>query len=148
VARLLIRSEQAEREAALRTIRLALEAQPGVVFAYVHGSFLADRPFHDVDVAVYLRPGDEEDMSWLALDLAVELEKSLARMPRRVATRLPVDVRVLNRAPLGFCYHVLWGRRLFSRDDVVHGRWVEQVLWRYLDLKPLRQRALKEAMTA
>lgn len=132
----------------LCTIQLALEAQPGVVFAYVHGSFLTDRPFHDVDVAVYLRPEDEEDMSWFALDIAAELERSLARMPRRVTTRLPVDVRVLNRASLGFCYHVLGGRRLFSRDDVVHSRWVEQVLWRYLDLKPLRQRALKEAMTA
>lgn len=132
----------------LHTIRSALEARPEVVFAYLHGSFLTGRPFHDVDVAVYLRPGVEEVVSWFALDLAAELERTLAQMPGRTAARLPVDVRVLNRASLGFCYHVLGGKQLLSRDDAVHSRWAEQVWWRYLDLKPLQQRALKEAMTA
>lgn len=144
----LIRSTQAEREAILHTLQRALEAQPRVVFAYVHGSLLEDRPFHDVDVAVYVDPADEREMGLFALDLASSLEESVAQTPDRAAGFLPVDVRVLNRAPLGFCYHVFRGKLLCSRDDTVRTQWVERVVSRYLDLKPLRQRALKEAMTA
>lgn len=147
VRRPLIRSKQAERETILHNLQRALEAQPRVVFAYVYGSFLEDRPFHDIDVAVYLDPAERE-MSLFALELASNLEKSLVRTPDRAAVCLPVDVRVLNRAPLGFCYHAFRGKLLSSRDDTVRTQWVERVVSRYLDLKPLRQRALKEAMTA
>jgi hypothetical protein len=62
--------------------------------------------------------------------------------------RPPVDVRVLNQAPFGFRYHVFRGRLLFSRDEALRTHVVERTVSRYLDLKPLRQRALKEAMTA
>lgn len=126
----------------------ALETQRRVVFAYVYGSFLEDRPFHDIDVAVYLDPADEREMSLFALDLASNLEESLTRTLDEAAVYLPVDVRVLNGAPLGFCYHVFRGKLLFSRDDTMRTQWVERAVSRYLDLKPLRQRALKEAMTA
>ena len=148
VKRPLIRSTQTEREAILHVLQRALEAQPGVVFAYVHGSFLQDRPFHDIDVAVYLDPACEREMGLFALDLASNLEESLARTPDRAAVQLPVDVRVLNQAPLAFCYHVFRGKLLFSRDDNLRSQCVEQTVSRYLDLKPVQQRALKEAMTA
>lgn len=125
-----------------------LAAQPRVVFAYVYGFFLEDRPFHDIDVAVYLDPMDKSEMGLFALDLASNLEKSVGQISDRPAVYLPVDVRVLNQAPLGFCYHVFRGKSLFSRDDTVRTQWVERVVSRYLDIKPLLQRALKEAMTA
>lgn len=148
VRRPLIQSTQAEREAILHTLQRDLEAQARVVFAYVHGSFLEDRPFHDIDVAVYVDPADDREMGLFALDLASSLEESVAQTPDRAAGFLPVDVRVLNRAPLGFCYHVFRGKLLCSRDDTLRTQRVERVVSRYLDLKPLRQRALKEAMTA
>jgi hypothetical protein len=59
-----------------------------------------------------------------------------------------VDLRALNQAPLGFRFHVFQGELLFSRDETVRGPLVEETLWRYLDLKPLRWHALKEAMTS
>jgi predicted nucleotidyltransferase len=77
------------------------------------------------------------------MDLAAELEGAL---PREL--RLPVDVRVLNNAPAGFQYHAYRGQLLFSRDDELWGRLVEWAVWSYLDMKPLLERALKEAMTA
>lgn len=132
----LFRRSQLERERILDTIRRALEAQPAVLFAYIHGSFLADRPFHDIDVAVYL---DEQGIRSFSLDLASDLE---------AAVHLPVDVRVLNQAPLGFRYHVFRGKLLFSRDETLRAQHVARTAWRYLDLKPLRRLALKEAMAA
>ncbi len=147
--RLLIQCRPAEREVILDTLRQALEARPEVVFAYVHGSFLEDRPFHDVDLAVYLDPADvdEREMDLVALELVSVLEKTLSQVPGLTAVGLPVDVRAVNRAPLGFRYQVCRGRLLFSRDEVLRTQWVERTVRHYLDLQPLRRRALKEAMT-
>ena len=39
-------------------IQHLLESREEVLFAYLHGSFLLDVPFEDIDIAVYLR----EDM--------------------------------------------------------------------------------------
>ena len=146
----LIRCRPAEREAILNTLQRALEVRPEVVFAYVHGSFLEDRPFHDIDLAVYLDPVDvdEQEMSLFVLDLAFALEESLSQSPGQTAVHLPLDVRALNRAPQGFCYQVCRGKLLFSRDEALRTQWVERTVRHYLDLQPLRRRALKEAMTA
>ena len=136
----------AEREAMLDALREALRSQPDVLFAYVHGSFLTERPFHDVDVAVYLNTAVERRMGRRLLALSDELGSALSQTPGPIPA---VDVRALNSAPLGFRYQVLRGGRLLSsRDETLRIRWVVRTVERYLDLKPLRQRALKEAMTA
>jgi predicted nucleotidyltransferase len=129
----------------LDTLQEVVEAAPPVAFAYVYGSLLEDRPFHDVDVAVYLDMVDEQGMGRFALKLAVDLEKSLFERCNRT---LPVDVRVLNQAPLGFRYHVFRGKLLFSRDEALRVQEVARTVGRYLDLEPLQRRALKEAMAA
>jgi predicted nucleotidyltransferase len=139
----LIRKTPAEREAILRILRQVLEQAPQVDFAYIHGSFLEGRAFHDVDVALHLAWGNSDPTS-SALGLGRELEGAL----RRAGQAAPVDVRVLNDAPLGFRYQAFCGKLLFSRNEVVRISEVAQTVARYLDLKPLRQRALKEAMTS
>lgn len=133
----------AEREAIIQAVRRHLEAQPEVLFAYVYGSLLGDLPVHDVDVGIYLAEGQEATDPLWALDLAADLERALP-----AELRLPIDVRVLNDAPPDFQYHVYRGRFLFSRDDERWGRLVEFAIWRYLDMKPLLEWALKEALTA
>ncbi len=140
------------REAILAALGETLAARQEVVFAYAYGSFLENRPFHDIDVGVYVATVNEREASSLALDLAVILEAALARSnpakgEQAGPHRFPVDVRVLNWAPVSFCYHVLRGRLLLCRDEAARGQWAERVISRYLDLKPLRHRALKEAMT-
>jgi predicted nucleotidyltransferase len=143
-----------EREAILQTLTPALERYPAVMFAYVHGSFIQDRPFHDVDVGVYLTGVEESGMSLYALDLAAELETQVSdALAARDASRecgssIPVDVRVLNQAPLGFRFYVYLGQLLFRRDEEVHSQEVASTALRYLDLKPLRDRAIKEVMTS
>jgi predicted nucleotidyltransferase len=130
----------------LNVLQQALEIQPQVVFAYVYGSFLEDRPFHDIDVAVYIDAADEGDTPFFPLDLASSLEKLLSQSCDPEARSLPVDVRLLNRAPRRFSYHVFQGKLLVSRNEELRAQCVEQAVSHYLDLKPLRLRALKEAM--
>ncbi|MBN1954938.1 MAG: nucleotidyltransferase domain-containing protein [Anaerolineae bacterium] len=132
-----------ERETILRLLQQALSNRPGILFAYVHGSFLADRPFHDIDLALYLdQVGESSPHS--VTELASLLEKLLLE---QMGLHISIDVRVINRAPLGFCYRVFQGRLLFSRDEALRTSWVERVASRYLDLLPMRRQALKEAMT-
>jgi predicted nucleotidyltransferase len=132
----------AQRDAIIATLRQVLEDAPDVRFAYLYGSFLEDRPFHDVDIAVYLE--GESDFTDRMLELAGAAERAL----REAGHPLPVDVRVLNAAPLGFRYSVYRGQLLLSRDEDLRVREVVWTLTRYLDMKPLIRTALKEAITS
>lgn len=145
-----------ERERLLAALRVPLMAREDILFAYVYGSFAEDLPFHDIDVGVYLSSAYERETPWTDVDLAGELESVVRRVQVACQSgsddkgrrRIPVDVRVLNGAPIAFVYHVLGGKLLFSRSEEVRVSWVAQIVARYLDLKPLRHRALKEAMTS
>jgi hypothetical protein len=60
-----------------------------------------------------------------------------------------VKVRAGGLVPLRFCYQVLRrGRLLVRRDESFGTEYVAQIVARYLDLKPMRDRALKQAMAA
>ncbi len=137
----------AERQVLMKALGDALEAYPDVAFAYVHGSFAGQGPFRDVDVAIYLAPGAPVPGE-RTLIMSQELGDGISRT-RHLHVVPPFDVRVLNQAPLGFCYQVLLrGKLVFSRDESARVGWIARIVERYLDLQPLRRQALKEAMTA
>ncbi len=123
-------------------VRAEVAKSPEVVFAYLFGSFVEDRPFHDVDVGIYVTDG--VDVWEIAFDLAESIEKAL----QEIGYNIPVDVRVLNEAPVGFRYHVYRGELLFTRDEDLLSREVLYTGMRYLDMKPLLEQALKEAITS
>ncbi|MDH5640179.1 MAG: nucleotidyltransferase domain-containing protein, partial [Nitrospira sp.] len=64
------------------------------------------------------------------------------------AVGLPVDIRVLNEAPLSFLHHVLRGQCLQCRDEVLLADMIEDVARRYLDLAPLLRSSTKDAFAA
>ncbi len=109
-----------------------------VLFAYVFGSFTDPLSVHDIDIGVYTADADKKTSTRYALDLAEELSRGL---------KLPVDVRVLNFAPLPFCYHVIRGELLFEKDEDARSVFVERTVRRYLDIEPLLRKGLKEAFT-
>lgn len=93
----------------LAKIRNLLEAQPEISFAYVHGSFLEQETFGDIDLAVYLSPVPAGSGIYYELALESALEELI---------RYPVDLRILNEAPLSFKYSVLRnGTRIFEKDE-------------------------------
>jgi len=109
-----------------------------VLFAYAFGSFLDPLPIHDIDIGVYTADVDKKTSTAYALDLAEELSGRL---------KLPVDVRVLNFAPLPFCYHVIRGKLLFEKDEDARSAFIERTVRGYLDIEPLLRKGLKEAFT-
>lgn len=98
------------KEEIVAALTQELEARPEIQLAYLHGSLAEGRDHvQDVDVAVLLSGAPDEDE---ALEAELEIEQSLDR-----ATDLPVDVRVLNHAPLTFRFAVLrTGLVLLSRS--------------------------------
>lgn len=120
-------------------IRAELAHEPELLFAYVYGSFVESEVVHDIDIGVYVRSDKPENATTLALDVARRLTARL---------RLPVDIRVLNRAPVSFLYHVLRGRLIISREEKLLTEIIEDTVRRYLDIAPILRHSAKEAFAA
>jgi hypothetical protein len=128
-----------ERDRIQQGLAAELASDRRVAFAYLYGSFVESEPFHDIDVGVYLENVQADRLTAAALDLAQRLSDS---------ARIPVDVRVLNVAPVSFLYHVLRGQFVFCRDDAVLAEVMERTVSRYLDIAPLVRRGTQEAFAA
>ena len=114
--------EEHEKGRIKRIIKEFLMGRKEVLFAYLHGSFLSG-PFRDIDIAVYT---DGERDVFYELELERELEERLG---------FPVDVRVLNNAPISFRFKVLKGELLFSRDEEKRCEFESKTLGEYHDFK-------------
>jgi hypothetical protein len=125
-----------EKRPLIEQLAAALQNRDEVVFAYIYGSFAEGLPFHDIDVGVYTLEITEEESTNYSLILGQILSKEL---------QVPVDIRVLNFAPVSFLYEVIRGNLIFERNEEIRIRVVEQTIQRYLDLKPMILRGIKEA---
>ncbi|MFB0558048.1 MAG: nucleotidyltransferase domain-containing protein [Candidatus Bathyarchaeia archaeon] len=114
-----------EKNSIIELLRKRLKRDPGIVLAYVHGGFVSNGPFRDLDIALWIK---EEGDAWCyTVDLSAQLEVEIGA---------PVDVQVLNKAPLLFRYRVLTqGNLLLSRDDGFRARIVDKITRQYLDLR-------------
>jgi predicted nucleotidyltransferase len=89
------------------------------------GGFLESSFFRDVDVAVWM--SDVEKAFYYTFDFSAKFE---------VEAGFPVDLHVLNEAPLPFKNHVFTtGMLLFSKDEELRHRIVDQTIKEYIDLK-------------
>ncbi len=128
-----------QKERVRERLRTALEPHGEILFATLHGSFLLDVPFEDIDVAVYLRAGsvDGEEGLRYAFRLADELEKHVG---------LPVDVLVLNQAPRGVQFTATAGELLLSRDEELRCNFLERLWLEIMDFDYHARQMLKEAL--
>jgi predicted nucleotidyltransferase len=125
--------ESEERKGLLRRLKRLLEDVEGVIFAYAHGSFVELDAFRDIDVALWVKNPEE------AFNYAVHLSAKL-----EAEVGVPVDVHVLNDAPLSFKRHVFTkGELLLSVDDGFRLRMLDETLRRCFDLKMLNTAAVK-----
>jgi len=97
-----------ERDELIRVIKTTLSKREEIVFALAYGSFLDNSFFRDIDVGVYVDVIPSHDCWDYEAELAQELEDALGH-------RYRVEPKVINRAPLSFCYHVIRGRLLSPR---------------------------------
>lgn len=128
--------EKDERERLVQHLEALLRKHDEVVFAYIYGSFAEGMPFHDIDLGLYLSDITEEESTHYSLTLGQKLSKEL---------KMPIDIRILNFAPVSFLYHVIRGILIFERKEGTRDLVVERTVRKYLDLKPIIHRGVKEA---
>lgn len=92
----------------LTKLRVELAKMSGLRFADVYGSVLESDRVHDVNVGVFF----DETATARQKNTVDALSAT-----RTAAVGVPVDVRVLNDAPVSFLYHVLRGRLVLCRDE-------------------------------
>ncbi len=120
-----------------RKITHILQHRTEIRFAFLYGSAAEDRPFRDVDIALFVDRATvlpENDWDY-ACDVADELEKVVP---------YPVDVRVINHAPLSFRYQVSRGTPLFVRDRPALFCFLERTWDLFFDFQPTAMQYLKE----
>ncbi len=104
----------------------------------MHGSFIKEGRFRDIDLAIFLK---EIPVSSLKYELEMEIRLS------GIAGRLPVDIRILNGAPLSFRYRVIKeGKPLIVRDNAKMADFIEATVTQYLDFSPHLENYLKETI--
>lgn len=130
--------DEEEKRACIGRITARLSREDEVLFAYLFGSFRKGS-FRDIDIAVYLRGGYDARH-------AFRFEAAIERELEEV-TGIPVDVRVLNGAPLPFSYTVVQtGLVIFSRDERSRSDFVCRLLAEYHDFAYYRRRYRREAL--
>jgi len=118
-----------------------LEKEKNILFAYLHGSFAEGRPFRDIDIAVFA------EESKIPKEKALDFEMSISLKLEKII-KMPVDVKVINYAPLGFQYHSTGGILLVCRDDDLRVDFLTKMRSLYFDFKPSSERFLREMLHA
>lgn len=128
-----------KKEQILEKVKTCIGNNKEILFAYVHGSFLEQDKFNDIDIALCLdeRTIRQIDAVDYEISLSLELEKEIG---------VRVDVKILNFAPLCFKYQVSRGRLLFSRDELKREDFLCRVWSEYFDFQPISDIYLNQAL--
>ena len=111
-------------------LREFFSRRPEVISAYHFGSTAERGEGHDLDIAVFCSGELDE------LRLGSELERFLFKN----GFKLPVDLKVMNKAPVWAKYEVIKrGKRAFARDPSEAAELEARVVDEYLDFKPLME---------
>lgn len=117
-----------KREQIIRRIKDYFLDKDDVVFAYLHGSFIENRRFKDIDIAIFVKNPVREIE--LESDLSYELTDKIG---------YPVEVRTINNASIAFRMAALRkGRLLISRIDNVRTDFIENTSRRYREYSHFR----------
>jgi len=128
------------KKVVMEKISDTLKAKEYILFAYIFGSFASDNVFKDIDVGIFVsRVGNEPP-----LKLEVQLEGEIGD-----AIGIPVDIRIINNAPVPFVYNVLKGGTVIVDNNRSFRSDFEGLVYkRYFDFQHLRNEYLRELKNA
>lgn len=135
----LLNASAGERDLLRDALKRILAARAEVSLAFLFGSFAAGQPFHDIDIGIVTAPGAvaAADAFEFVSQLATELEWDVRR---------PVDLSVLNWAPIALRYHAAQGEALVCRDEEAMYRFIEAAYRDYLDFEPFLRASLRDLL--
>ncbi len=126
----LYKLSKGDKQRLIEKLRNIFKNSSEVAFAYLHGSMLREGPIRDIDVAVWLHR-NTDPLNYV-IEKGLEIEQLLG---------FPVDIQVLNVAPVTFRYVVYTrGIPVIVNDAYLHSLEVAKTILMYLDLKFLRKK--------
>jgi predicted nucleotidyltransferase len=106
----------------------ALEAEPGIIFAYLFGGLARGAPglLSDVDIAVFLR----------SPDTAPRVKERLFDSLTDALGTLELDLVILNTAPISLVGRIIQGRRLLvDKEPFLRHRFESARLREFFDFR-------------
>lgn len=113
------------------TIKVLLDKESSIIFAYIFGSFITGNNFRDIDIGIYAEP--RPDLLFLG------------RMQSRLNQKLPsdTDLVLLNDIPTtkpAFAYEICSkGQLVSNKDSERHTAYKTKVFSYYFDTAYLRE---------
>lgn len=114
-----------------------LKDRPEILFALLYGSTAEGGPFKDLDVGLFV------DRTYVPASADLDYIFELANELENVVP-YPVDVCVINDAPLPFRYNVSQGVVLVANDRAVLAHFLERTWDEFLDFQPVAVQYLRE----
>ncbi len=118
-----------QREEIEEKLKILLQSKKEIIFTYIHGSFLLDLPFHDIDLAIFVNENAVNELNCLDYEIQLSIELELV-------VKIPIDVKIINFAPLPFKYNITKGNLLFCKDNKLRLKFIETTWMEYLDFQP------------
>ncbi len=116
-----------------------VELRSDLVAVYVFGSFVTEDSFSDLDLGILLTEEPARPLL-IELDLEIDMEKTAS---------CPVDVRVLNGAPISFSQNVIrTGEVIIDMHPNIRADFEGLVLKKYFDFAPFRAQYFSEVTNA
>ena len=129
-----------QKEAVVKKISATLNREcEEIIAAYLFGSFVTEDSFSDIDLGVVTHMEPDSPLNY-EFNLESKLESII---------KYPMDIRILNQAPLSFCQNVIRnGRIVVDRDPNRRADFEGLILKEYFDFAPFRRRYLSEVKNA
>ena len=129
-----------EKDLIIRQIKtFFLESGSDIVTVYIFGSFTESRPFSDIDIGILT---GSKTVS--PLDFELDMENALSNL-----IKIPVDIRLLNNAPLAFSQSVIRnGIVIKDTDPNLRADFESRILKEYFDFSPFQKRYLQDVENA
>jgi predicted nucleotidyltransferase len=133
-----------KKEEIISAIKDRLEKYNEIIFAYIFGSFVDNETpfFRDIDIGVYINKDVISEKKFIdyAIKLSLELES--------LFKKYPVDVVIMNNAPLSLLSKITQGELLFVRDERLWIDFVTRAWSLYHDHAITSREILKDMVSA
>jgi len=132
--------KKSEKEIIIKEISSYLfQGHAEILFVYIFGSFISMRSFSDIDIGIVTMMDLSRPLAY-ELELENQLEKTI---------KYPVDVRILNQAPISFSQNVFrTGRVIIDKNPNIRADFEGRILKQYFDFSPFQKRYLLEVTNA
>lgn len=133
-----------EKDNIIDIINKELQKKEEIIFAYIFGSFIDSEIdfFRDIDIGIYI------DENIIFEDQFIDYSVNLSLAIEGLIRKYPVDIIILNNAPLSLAYRIIQSRLLLSKDEDLWVDYITKTLSMYNDHSISSRYIINDLITA